>query len=84
MAVILFDAAHDVSYGYEDWFKVHLTNRDGVWLGPGIEGQNAIGISYDRNLLPDSKMGTGKGYVVEGGSCRLFQGMTASEERSAD
>lgn len=84
VAVILFDAAHDVSYGYEDWFKVHLTNRDGVWLGPGIEGQNAIGISYDRNLLPDSKMGTGKGYVVEGGSCRLFQGMTASEERSSD
>ncbi len=84
MAVILFDAAHDASYGYEDWFKAHLTLREGVWIGPGIEGQNAISISYDRSLLPDSKMGAGRGYLVEGGSCRLVQGVIASEERSAD
>ncbi len=84
VAVILFDAAHDASYGYEDWFKAHLTLREGVWIGPGIEGQNAISISYDRSLLPDSKMGAGRGYLVEGGSCRLVQGVIASEERSAD
>ncbi len=84
LSIVLFDSVNDAGYTYEDWFRAHTTNRDGIWIGPGIEGQNAIGISYDRGLLPDAKMGSGRGYVVEGGACRLVHTVTATNERSTD
>ena len=32
--ILLVDAQADVSYGYEDWFKAHVSNKDGLWVGP--------------------------------------------------
>lgn len=71
VSVLLVDAAGDAGYTYEDWFKAHLSNRDGLWVGPGIEGQNAINTSYTRGIRPDAKMSERLGYFVEGGVVRL-------------
>lgn len=71
VSVILVDIANDAAYSYEDWFKAHLTNRDGLWIGPGVESQSAINAAYNSRLLPDSKMHAGLGYQIEGGITRL-------------
>lgn len=82
VSVILMDTANDASYSYEDWFKAHLTNRDGLWVGPGIEAQSAISTTYNGRLLSDSKMSPHLGYLVEGGITRLVHVTAHEEERS--
>lgn len=84
ISVILMDAVNDASYTYDDWFKAHLTHRDGLWVGPGIESQSAINITYNGKLLPDSKMGANLGYYVEGGLTRLVHLATPEERRNID
>lgn len=71
VSFVLFDSSSEAGYTYEDWFKAHLTNRDGLWVGPGLEGQNAINTSYTRGIRPDSKMNEKLGYTIEGGVVRL-------------
>lgn len=83
LSVVLFDAANDAGYAYEDWFKAHLTSRDGLWIGPGVEGQNAISISYTRGILPDARMDATLGYAIEGGIVRLVH-VVSTIERSTD
>ncbi|WP_102371681.1 type VII secretion protein EssC [Enorma phocaeensis] len=70
--VMLFDAAADVSYGYDDWFKAQMTNRDGLWIGPGIEAQTAFNVSYTK-FVPDHAMRAERGYAIEGGTPRLVR-----------
>lgn len=71
LAIVLFDAAASVGYGHEEWFRAHLTNRDGLWVGPGLESQSAIGIAYHGRIRPDAQMDAQLGYWVEGGHARL-------------
>lgn len=71
VAVILLDAVAEAAYGHENWFKAHLTARDGLWVGPGVESQSAIGLAYHARLLPDAQMNARKGYLIEGGRGRL-------------
>lgn len=78
--VLLVDAVADVSYGYDDWFKAHITNKDGLWIGPGLDAQTAISTSYTPGLQPDSAMRRARGYLVEGGAPRLVRLVSADED----
>ena len=80
MRVLLVDAVADVSYGYDDWFKAHITNKDGLWIGPGLDAQTAISTSYTPGLQPDSAMRRARGYLVEGGAPRLVRLVSADED----
>lgn len=71
VSVVLFDIAAEAPLAHEGWLRVHLSTRDGLWVGPGINGQSAINTSYDKHLLPDAKMTERMGYAVEGGVARL-------------
>lgn len=77
--ILLVDAQADVSYGYEDWFKAHVSNKDGLWVGPGVDGQSTISTTYTPGLLPDTAMRTARGYLVDGGTPRLVRLVTAEE-----
>ncbi len=82
VSVILMDTANDASYGYDDWFKAHLTSRDGLWIGPGIEAQSAISATYNGRLRPDAKMDATLAYLVEGGiTCLVHVAAENSEEK---
>ena len=69
--VLLVDASTDTSYVYEDWFKAHLTTKDGLWIGPGVDSQTVVPISFNHRLAPDVDLRTAKGYAIEGGAPRL-------------
>lgn len=84
VTLILMDKASDAAFAHEDWFKAHMTARDGLWVGPGIESQSAIGIAYHGRLLPDAKMDAHVGYLVEGGDARLVHLATKEMERIGD
>lgn len=71
VSVVLFDSSVDTGYSYEDWFKTHLTNKDGIWIGPGIDSQNAINTDYNNKFIPDAAMRRSKGYFVDGGAAEL-------------
>lgn len=71
--LLLIDAVADVSYGYEDWFKAHLTNKDGLWIGPGMDAQTTLSTNYMSGMQPDTAMRSGRGYFVEGGAPRLVR-----------
>lgn len=81
--VMLFDAVADVSYGYDDWFKAQMTNKDGLWIGPGIDAQTAFSVSYTK-FAPDRAMRVERGYAIEGGAprlVRLVRAAASDEER---
>ena len=61
-----------------------MTSRDGLWIGPGIGAQSAIGMSYSDRLLPDAKMSAQRGYIVEGGTARLVHMVSCEGERRAE
>mgnify|MGYP000500163846 FL=1 len=77
--ILLVDAQADVSYGYEDWFKAHVSNKDGLWVGPGVDGQSTISTTYTPGLLPDTAMRTARGYLVDGGTPRLVRLVTTEQ-----
>jgi len=79
--VLLVDQAAGTSYTFEDWFKAHLTPKDGLWVGAGVESQTAISITYtSKRPLPDSDMDATRGYAVEGGQFRLVRLVSAGGE----
>lgn len=79
--VVLVDSSTSTSYTFEDWFKAHLTSKDGLWVGPGIESQTVIGITYSAmKLAPDSDMNASRGYEVFGGQTRLVRLVSLTEE----
>lgn len=80
---LFVDAVSDNSFVYEDWFKAHLTNKDGLWIGAGVDGQSAIIASYNARFLDDSKMDGSKGYAIEGGHAR-FAHVVASENEMGE
>lgn len=77
VAFLLVDAAADNNINYEDWFKAHLSNKDGLWVGPGIDSQNVINTVYNARFAKDSQMNETKGYAVEGGAPRLVHLVSA-------
>lgn len=77
LAFLLADAASDTSYTFEDWFKAHLTTKEGLWVGPGLDGQSAINTAYHAKLEPDANMDASKGYLVDGGMARLVHLVSA-------
>lgn len=81
ISVLLFDCAADGDYKYEDWFKAHLTAKDGLWVGPGVDSQSAISTAYNARFLPDSQMDEKRGYAVEGGVVRLVHLVSDAEEK---
>ncbi len=82
--LVLCDVAADAPSVHEDWLRAHMTSRDGLWIGPGIGAQSAIGMSYSDRLLPDAKMSAQRGYIVEGGTARLVHMVSCEGERRAE
>ncbi len=78
--VLLVDSSSDTSYTYEDWFKANLTNKDGLWVGPGIESQSVISVSYNARFANDADMDETRGYAVDGGVVRLVHLFTLEKE----
>ena len=79
--ILLVDASTSTSYTFEDWFKAHLTSKDGLWVGPGIESQTVIGITYSAmKLAPDADMSASRGYEVLGGQTRLVRLVSLTED----
>ena len=71
LTIALMDAVTGAPSSHEDWFRAHLTNRDGLWVGPGLESQSAISVAYHGRIRPDAQMDERLGYWVEGGQARL-------------
>ncbi len=79
--VLLVDSSSAATPTYEDWFKTHLTNRDGLWVGSGADSQNSINALYNAKFIPDSQMNAKKGYLIEGGSARLVHLVSKKESK---
>lgn len=73
LRVIIVDAIADVTYNYDDWFKAQIRGKDGLWVGPGVDSQSMISVSYTPGLVADAGMKEARGYSVEGGSPRLVR-----------
>ena len=69
--ILLVDSVSNASYNYDDWFKANLTNRDGLWIGKGVESQTLISTAYNAKFISDSEMDSTKGYMIDGGATRL-------------
>lgn len=80
VSFLLFDAAADNNINYEDWFKTHLSNKEGLWVGPGVDSQSAINTSYNARFAKDSQMNETKGYAIEGGTPRLVHLVSHKEK----
>lgn len=85
-SVMLYDNAASVSYNQEPWFKAALTQRDGLWVGPGADNQNAIGTTYSSDAKIDPKLRGSWGYEVMGGRPGLVHllewGATGNEDKA--
>lgn len=58
--VIIGSEAKKISqYVYEKWYKTHLSQSDGIWVGPGIDEQYQIKIS---KITADMHEDIGKGF----------------------
>ncbi len=71
ICVLLVDTLNEAAYNYEDWFKTHLTSRDGLWVGPGVDSQNAISMTYSFNLASGEDKRAARGYAIDDGAARL-------------
>ena len=78
---LLIDASTDNSYAFEDWFKAQLTSKDGLWVGPGVDGQTSIGTAYSARFIADAQMNEKKGYEISGGSARLVHLVSRKDEK---
>ncbi len=77
VSFLVVDAAADNNINYEDWFKTHLSNKEGLWVGPGIDSQSVINTVYNARFAKDNQMNETKGYAVEGGAPRLVHLVSA-------
>lgn len=78
--LVLLDAVADVDYGYDDWSKAQLSSKSGLWIGPGIDAQSTISVSYTPGLAPDAVMKKDRGYLIEGGLPRLVRLVSAPRD----
>lgn len=81
LTIVLMDAVTGASSSHEDWFRAHLTNRDGLWVGPGLESQSVLSVAYHGRIRPDAQMDARLGYWVEGGQARLVHLATNDTEQ---
>ena len=72
---LLADAVSSATYSGEEWFKLQVGLKEGLWIGPGADSQSSIGISYNGNkrLTPDSQMKDSRGFAVDAGDARLVR-----------
>lgn len=78
---IFIDSASATSLHYEDWYKVHLTNKDGLWIGAGVDSQTSINTTYSAKFLPDSRMDSSKAYAIDGGVARLVHVVSSENSK---
>lgn len=78
--VLLVDSVADATFNYEDWFKTHLTSKDGLWVGPGIDSQSAIGVSYSRTIESSQGKKSTCGYAIDDGMASLIHLVSISED----
>lgn len=65
--VLLVDYCDDATYLYEDWFRLHVGGKDGVWVGSGCDSQSVITVSYAPGVRIDPSVKGSCGYAVEDG-----------------
>lgn len=59
-------------YAYEDWYRNHVINNNGIWIGNGITEQFTIKISkVDKSLYQE--IGNNFGYVIINGVPKLVK-----------
>lgn len=81
VSFLLADTAVDAAgAAYDDWFKTHLSNKEGLWIGPGADAQNAISAPYNARFAKDSQMDETKGYAIGGGAVRLVHLVAATPD----
>ena len=79
--VVICDAADEAGYGFEPWFKAHLTTKDGVWVGAGLDSQAAISATYSvAHPIDPKRAGAESGYEVLAGTPRPVRLVTRALE----
>lgn len=68
--IICFDAALETSFTSEAWFKTYSSNRDGLWVGEGLDSQSAISVTFGLGERIDPTVKGARGYWVSGGKIR--------------
>jgi len=70
--VMLVDSTAEGAYTFEDWYKAHLTNKDGLWIGPGIDSQSVLPVNYAPRLAAD------RSYEVAAGAPREVHAVSST------
>ena len=79
--VVLCDSVDEAGYGFEPWFKAHLTNKDGIWVGAGMDAQTAISATYSvANPIDPKRAGAERAYEVQAGTPRPVRLVTREQE----
>ncbi len=68
---VLLDGIDTVDYHYEDWFKAHMTNKDGLWVGSGADSQSSISLNYNVKYKKGLSQDDSYGYMAEAGNARF-------------
>lgn len=77
--ILLYDSLAAVAYSQEPWFKAHLSQKDGLWVGAGADSQSSIGIVYSSTDKVDPTVKGCWGYEIAGGHPKLVHLLEMAE-----
>ena len=75
----LFDNAIDATYSSEEWFKLQVGSKSGLWVGEGLGSQNAYNLNYGTGQSVDPTVKGDRGYVVVDGSYSVVKYVTSDD-----
>ncbi len=79
---LLFDNITDATYNYDDWAKVQLSNKNGLWIGEGIGSQTAYTPNPGMSNMVDPKLVGDRGYQLITGNLNAVKCLTEETEKN--
>jgi S-DNA-T family DNA segregation ATPase FtsK/SpoIIIE len=66
--LIFFDIATEGNFTIETWYKTYSSNREGIWVGSGIESQSALALTLPMGVRCDPEVKGDRGYFYINGA----------------
>ncbi len=67
------------SFNYDGWYKRHVANADGIWIGDGVADQYVLKINKVTSNLYD-EIGDAYGYMIQKGKPTLVKLLSGKKE----